>query len=73
MEIVKHEFKFYSSVPQSQIQAENLESPGFRTGILSFDLEMGSPCDFNVSPSPFGLDFGTWDFGLGTLDLGLTI
>ena len=26
----------------------------------------GGPCDFSVSPSPFGLDFGT-------LDLGLTI
>ena len=22
-------------------------------------------CDFSVSPSPFGLDFGTLDFGLG--------
>ena len=30
----------------------------------------GGPCDFSVSPSPFGLDFGTLDFG--TLDLGLT-
>ena len=29
------------------------------------------PCDFSVSPSRFGLDFGTLD--LGTLDLGLTI
>ena len=27
---------------------------------------MGGPCDFSVSPSHFGLDFGT-------LDLGLTI
>ena len=27
---------------------------------------VGGPCDFGVSPSPFGLDFGT-------LDLGLTI
>ena len=30
----------------------------------------GGPCDFSVSPSPFGLDFGTLDFGtlvLGTL------
>ena len=26
----------------------------------------GGPCDYCVSPSPFGLDFGT-------LDLGLTI
>ena len=31
---------------------------------------MGGPCDFSVSPSPFGLDFGTLDFG--TSDLGLT-
>ena len=31
----------------------------------------GGPCDFSVSPSPFGLDFGTLDFG--TLDSGLTI
>ena len=30
----------------------------------------GGPCDFRVSPSPFGLDFGTLDFG--TSDLGLT-
>ena len=26
----------------------------------------GGPCDFSVSPSPFGLDFGTLDFGLWT-------
>ena len=25
----------------------------------------GGPCDSSVSPSPFGLDFGLWDFGLG--------
>ena len=25
----------------------------------------GGPCDFSISPSPFGLDFGTLDFGLG--------
>ena len=31
----------------------------------------GGPCDFGVSPSPFGLDFGTLDFG--TSDSGLTI
>ena len=31
----------------------------------------GGPCDFSVSPSPFGLDFGTLDFR--TSDLGLTI
>ena len=44
-----------------------------RTGVLSlirFDLGMcktkgGGPCDFSVSPSPFGLDFGLWDFGFG--------
>ena len=32
---------------------------------------VGGPCDFSVSPSPFGLDFGTMDSG--TSDLGLTI
>ena len=32
---------------------------------------VGGPCDFSVSPSPLGLDFGTLDFG--TSDLGLTI
>ena len=26
---------------------------------------VGGPCDFSVSPSPFGLNFGTLDFGLG--------
>ena len=28
---------------------------------------VGGPCDYCVSPSPFGLDFGTLDsdFGLG--------
>ena len=31
----------------------------------------GGPCDFSVSPSPFGLDFGTLYFG--TSDSGLTI
>ena len=25
---------------------------------------MGGPCDFSVSPSPFGPDFGTSDSGL---------
>ena len=29
------------------------------------------PCDLSVSPSPFGLDFGTLD--IGTSDSGLTI
>ena len=31
---------------------------------------VGGPCYYIVSPSPFGLDFGTWDFG--TWDSGLT-
>ena len=31
----------------------------------------GGPCDYCVSSSPFGLDFGTLDFG--NSDLGLTI
>ena len=31
----------------------------------------GGPCDFSVSPSPFGLDFGTLDFV--TSDSGLII
>ena len=36
----------------------------------------GGPCDFSVSPSPFGLDFGTLDFGLGlgldnTFEIGI--
>ena len=26
----------------------------------------GGPCDYSVSPSPFGLDFGTLHFGLLT-------
>ena len=26
---------------------------------------VGGPCDFSLSPSPFSLDFGTLDFGLG--------
>ena len=30
------------------------------------------PCDFSVSPSPFGLDFGTLDFGLGLDNIYLT-
>ena len=32
---------------------------------------VGGPCDYCVSPSPFDLDFGTFDFG--TSDSGLTI
>ena len=31
----------------------------------------GGPCDFSVSPSPFGLDSGTLDFG--NSGSGLTI
>ena len=31
----------------------------------------GGPCNFDVSQSPFGLDFGTLD--IGTSDLSLTI
>ena len=31
----------------------------------------GGPCDFSVSPGPFGLDFRT--LGLWNLDLGLSI
>ena len=30
----------------------------------------GGPCDFSVSPSPIGLDFGTLDFGLGLDNIG---
>ena len=26
---------------------------------------VGGPCDYSVSPSPFSLDFGLWDLGLG--------
>ena len=33
---------------------------------------VNGPCDFSFSPSPFGLDFGTLDFGLG-LDNSLLI
>ena len=32
---------------------------------------VGGPHDFSVSPSPFGLDFETFDFG--TSDSGMTI
>ena len=36
-----------------------------RTGILSLiGLESEGTSDFSVSPSPFGLDFGTSDLGL---------
>ena len=34
--------------------------------LKSYRWVVGGPCDFSVSPSPFGLDFGT-----GTLDFGL--
>ena len=34
----------------------------------------GGPFDFSVSPSPFGLDFGTLDFGFDNfLGAGLII
>ena len=36
-----------------------LKSYGWGDGVV------GGPCDFSVSPSPFGLDFGTLDFSLG--------
>ena len=39
--------------------------------LKSYGWDGGGPCDFGVSPSPFGLDFGTLDFG--TSALGLTI
>ena len=38
--------------------------------LKSYGWGGGGPCDFSVSPSPFGLDFGTLDFG--TSDSGLT-
>ena len=34
---------------------------------------VGGPCDFSVSPSPFGLDFGTLDFGLGLDNINLAL
>ena len=39
--------------------------------LKSYRVVGGGPCDFSVSPSPFGLDFRTLDYG--TLDSGLTI
>ena len=39
--------------------------------LKSYGVGGGGPCDFSVSPSPFGLDLGTLDFW--TSDLGLTI
>ena len=35
--------------------------------LKSYGVGGACPCDFSVSPSPFGLDFGTLDsdFGLG--------
>ena len=39
--------------------------------LKSYGWVGGGPCDFSVSQSPFGLDFGTLDYG--TSDLGLTI
>ena len=40
-------------------------------GIQNILEHSACPCDYRVSPSPFGLDFGTLDFG--TSDSGLTI
>ena len=39
--------------------------------LKSYGVGGGGPCDYSVSPSPFGFDFGTLDFG--TSDSGLTI
>ena len=39
--------------------------------VIGWGGGVGGPCDYCVSPSPFDLDFGTFDFG--TSDLGLTI
>ena len=44
--------------------------------LFSRALLHDGPCDFSVSPSSFGLDFGTLDFGLGldkNLDLELSL
>ena len=30
---------------------------------------VGGQCDFSVSPEPFGLEFGTLDFGLTTKEI----
>ena len=46
-----------------------LKSYGWGGGVVGWGG--GGPCDFSVSPSPFGPDFGTLNFG--TSDLGLTI
>ena len=45
---------------------------GWRSRIYAWRSQIygGGPCDFSVSPSPFGLDFGTLDFG--TSDSGFT-
>ena len=34
--------------------------------VMGARVVLGGPCDFSVSPSPFGLIFGTLDFGLHT-------
>ena len=57
-------------------QAETWFGPGsaadwvqtsLRLKVMGWGGWCGGPCDFSVSPSPFGLDFGTLDldFGLG--------
>ena len=47
-----------------------LKSYGWGGGVVGWG-GVGGLCDYCVSPSPFGLDFGTLDFG--TSGLGLTI
>ena len=47
------------------------QSTPFCLKVIGWWGGVGGPCDFSVSPSPFGLDFGNLDFG--TSDLGLTI
>ena len=34
---------------------------------------LGGACDISISPSPFGLDFGTLNFGLGLDNSGSQI
>ena len=37
-----------------------------KLGLIWLINKLLGPCDFSVSPSPFGLDFGTLDLGLWT-------
>ena len=41
-----------------------LKSYGWGGGVVGWG-GVGGLCDYCVSPSPFGLDFGTLDFGTG--------